>query len=189
MWFYDVIYTDETTVQIETHRRTCCYKRGKKPRYKPKPKYPLKVHVWAGISYRGRTVLCIFEGKMNAPLFIQILRCSLLPFIKSVYPDGHRFVQDNDPKHCSQLARQFFDDEGINWWPTPPESPDLNPIENMWHELKEYIRREVKPRSKRELTTGIKAFWETVSVEKCQKYIGHIKKVIPAVLECNGQAT
>ena len=66
MWFLNVIYTDETTVQIETHRRTCCYKRGKKPRYKPKPKHPLKFHVWAGISYRGCTILCIFEGKMNA---------------------------------------------------------------------------------------------------------------------------
>ena len=46
----DVIYTDETTVQLETHRQTCCYKRGQKPRYKPKPKHPVKVHVWAGIS-------------------------------------------------------------------------------------------------------------------------------------------
>ena len=85
-----------------------CYKRGKNPRYKPKPKHPLNVHVWAVISYRGCTILCIFEGKINTPLFIQILRCSLLPFIKSVYPDGHCFVQDNDPKHCSQLARQFL---------------------------------------------------------------------------------
>ena len=45
-----------------------CYKRGKKPRYKPKPKHLLEVHVWAGISYWGRLILCIFEGKMNALL-------------------------------------------------------------------------------------------------------------------------
>ena len=57
MFLEDVIYTDETTVQLETHRRTCCYKKGQKPRYKPKPKHPIKVHVWAGISYRGRTSL------------------------------------------------------------------------------------------------------------------------------------
>ena len=112
MWFEDVIYTDITTVQMETHRRTCSYKRGSKPRYEPRPKHPLKVHVWTGISYRGRTVLCIFEGKMNAPLFISILKHSLLPFIKDVYPDGHRFIQDNDPKHCSLLARKVYEEEG-----------------------------------------------------------------------------
>ena len=37
------------------------------------------------------------------------------------------------------------------WWQTPPESPNLNPIENLWHELKEYIRCEIKPRTKDEL--------------------------------------
>ena len=68
--FDNVIFTDETTVQIETHCCFCCYKRGQKPRYKPRPKHPIKVHVWAGISRRGRTNLCIFEGKMNAPLYV-----------------------------------------------------------------------------------------------------------------------
>ena len=61
--FEDVIYMDKTTVQIEMHRRTCCYMKGQKPQYKPKPKHPVKVHVWAGISHRGRTNLCIFEGR------------------------------------------------------------------------------------------------------------------------------
>ena len=186
MIFEDIIYTDETTVQMESHRRLCSYKRGQKPRYKPKPKHPLKLHVWAGISFRGPTILCIFEGKMNAPLFIEILKKSLLPFIKDVYPDGHRFVQDNDPKHCSLAARQFYEESGIMWWPTPPESPDLNPIEMLWHELKEFIRRVVKPTSKQQLIDGIKAFWETVTPEKCQKYIGHMKKVIPCVIENKG---
>ena len=41
MSFDDVIYTDETTVQIETYRHTCCYRRGQKPRYKPKPRRPI----------------------------------------------------------------------------------------------------------------------------------------------------
>ena len=189
MALLDTIYTDEATVQIETHRRTCCYKRGCKPCYKPRPKHPVKVHVRAGISHRGRAGLCIFEGKMNAPLFLSVLRSNLLPFLKQIYPDGHRYIQDNDPKHCSKLARKFYEEEGINWWPTPPESPDMNPIDNMWHELKEYIRKEVKPTSKDALIAGIKAFWETVMVEKCRKYIGHLRKVIPAVVESEGTAT
>ena len=79
MSFKDVIFSDESTIQIKTHRRTCCYKRGQKPRYKPKPKHPVKVHVWAGISYQRRTNLCIFEGKMNAPLFVSISENLLCP--------------------------------------------------------------------------------------------------------------
>ena len=50
----DIINTDETTVQIEIQRHTCCYKEGCKPFYKPRPKHPVKVHIWAGISHCGR---------------------------------------------------------------------------------------------------------------------------------------
>ena len=134
--FDDIIWTDESTVQLETHRRFCCRKRGQKPRYKPRPKHPVKVHVWAGISCRGATRVCVFEGIMDATLYIEILDGYLLPFIRQVYPTGHRFMQDNDPKHTSCRAKAFFAARGINWWITPPESPDANPIENLWHELK-----------------------------------------------------
>ena len=133
--------------------------------------------------------MCIFEGRLNAPLFVQILDKTLLPFIKEVFPEGHRFMQDNDPKHCSEHGEKFIEDNGVNWWRTPPESPDLNPIENLWHDLKEFIRREVKPKTKDELVSGILQFWATVDFIKCRKYIRHLDKVVPKVIELNGDAT
>ena len=126
---------------------------------------------------------------MDAPVYVDILQQTLLPFTSNVYPDGHRFMQDNDPKHVSKLAQEFLEQHSINWWRTPPESPDLNPNENLWHELKEYLRREVKPRTKDELVNGIEEFWGSVSGEKCRKYIRHLHKVIPRVIELGGAAT
>ena len=70
------------------------------------------------------------------------------------------------------LCMLIYRDKGINWWKTPAESPDINPIENMWHELKEYIRREIKPRTKDGLIEGIKKFWMTVDVDKCTRCFG-----------------
>lgn len=127
---------------------------------------------------------------MDAPLYTRILEGTLVPFLQENFPTSHKFMQDNDPKHTSRHAKKFMEENHINWWQTPPESPDLNPIENLWHELKEYVRREVKPQTKDQLIDGIEQFWHSrVDVAKCRKYIEHLRKVIPKVIEVNGEAT
>ncbi|KAK3091711.1 hypothetical protein FSP39_022081 [Pinctada imbricata] len=119
--FEDVIWTDETSVWLEQHATRCYRRRGVLPKRKPKPKYPLKVHVWAGISKKGKTEVCIFKGIMDAKLYVKIIGETLLPFIRNKYPRRHRFMQDNDPKHKSLLARRFFETNNINWWKTPAD--------------------------------------------------------------------
>ncbi len=138
--------------------------------------------MWAGISERGRTGIWVFDGIMKKELFVEILDGTLLPFVRDIYPCGHKFMQNNDPKHTCGYADQRMKDNGINWWKTPAESSDLNCIENLWHELKEYVRREVKPKSKDELIAEVVEFRSTVDKNKCIKYIGHLRKVIPKVI-------
>lgn len=188
--FANVIWTDETSVQLESHRRFCYRKKGELPTPKPRPKHPLKVHVWAGISMQGPTPVCIFTGTMDAEGYVTILKGALLPFLRTKFANReHRFMQDNDPKHTSLRARRFFKENHVNWWRTPPESPDCNPIENLWYELKEHLRAREKPRTQAELVAGIEMFWNTVTQEKCQKYIRHLQKVLPRVIEVQGDAT
>ena len=80
-----------------------------------------------------------------------------------------------------------FEEIGINWWPTPPESPNLNPIENIWCSLKQYLRTTYKPGNVEELKGGIQQFWMTLTPQVCRCYIEHIHKVIPKIIEVNGE--
>jgi hypothetical protein len=50
-------------------------------------------------------------------------------FVRSKMPYGHKFFMDNDPKHTSQSTKQFMLLNNINHFETPPQSPDLMPIE------------------------------------------------------------
>ena len=119
--FHNVIFSDECSISLAHYRRTCYRKFNEPTKRKPKPKHPLKVHVWAGISRHGAKEICIFDGIMDADLFCNILETTLVPFIRERLPD-HRFMQDNGPKHTSRRAQTFFEEHNINWWRTPPES-------------------------------------------------------------------
>ena len=139
--------------------RSVRIKIGKEPHYKPVTKHAVKVHVWAGISMCGATRICIFDQIMDAPFYVNILENFLTPFIQERFPQGHRIMQDIDPKHTSRLAKVYMEEQSMNWWKTPASSADINPMERVWAELKRYIARRVKPLSKGDLVSGIVVFW------------------------------
>ena len=64
--FDNVIFTDESSVMLETHRKRCYWRKEEPRKLKPRPKHPVKVHVWGGISKRGATGVVIFTGIMTA---------------------------------------------------------------------------------------------------------------------------
>ena len=189
--FDNVIFTDECSVMMENHSKITFHRKWEQPRVKGRPKHPVKVHIWAGISKQGPTRLMIFEGIMDAEFYVtEILTNRLLPFVRQTFPDSYRFQQDNDPKHTSNRAKSFMEENNINWWITPAESPDLNPIKLLWHELKHFIQNTVKPHTKDELENGIARFWqERVDAEKCSRYIGHLQSVLPIVVTRQGKVS
>ena len=111
--FNDVIWTDDSSIQL---RRNADYMRvqvGKERMLKPQAKHALKVNFWAGISKWRATKICIFYSIMDADLCFEILKDHLLPFLKDTFADGYRFMQDNYPKHTSKKANHFYIDAGL----------------------------------------------------------------------------
>ncbi|RNA41244.1 Transposable element Tcb1 transposase [Brachionus plicatilis] len=65
---------------------------------------------------------------------------------------------------------------------SPSKSPDLNPIEMIWSELKTYVRkRNIK--TIEEAVESIRSFQKNLTPEHCVKYINNLKKTIKIVIE------
>ena len=86
--------------------------------------------VWGCMGWNGVGMLLEVEGKMNADQYCQILDGGVVEsFEKLEMEVGEQyFQQDNDPKHKSHKARQWFEDNDIQVLSWPSQFPDLNPI-------------------------------------------------------------
>ena len=156
-----------------------------------KVKHNIKVNLFGGISRKGLTPLVIFEKLMFSDDFQKILSIAVLPHLREKFPYGHRFFMDNDPKHTSRSTARFMILNNINHFPTPPESPDLMPIEMVWNDLKFYLTNNCSLKSKRSLLFHIRQFWKLKmnDLEYCNAKFGHLPKVIDHIIAVCGKAS
>ena len=71
--FNDIVWMDDCSVQLESHRKTSYHRKGEPAKMCSRPKHPAKLHVWCGISKNGATSIVIFTGIMNATKYTDIL--------------------------------------------------------------------------------------------------------------------
>ena len=147
------------------------------------------VMVWGCVSAHGTGELFFIDEIMKWPLYLHILKTNLL---SSAAKMGIRrtfhFYQDNDRKHCAAAVKEWLLYNCPKVIKTPAQSPDLNPIENLWYVLDCRIR-EKPPSSKEQLRSKLKTEWANISAEYCSKLISTMPKRLRCVIDNKGYAT
>ncbi|KAK3555338.1 hypothetical protein QTP86_014930 [Hemibagrus guttatus] len=80
------------------------------------------------------------------------------------------FRQDNDPEHTSKSTSEWLKKNKMKTVEWPSQSPDLNPIEMLWHDLKKVVHAR-KPSNVAELQQFCKDEWAKIPPQRCNRLI------------------
>lgn len=145
------------------------------------------VMVWAAFTSTGRVKLAFVPKRMNSIQYQFVLRRSLLPFFRQNRNRDFVLMQDNAPIHASRSTKAWLQRKNIPLLDWPPNSPDLNPIENIWGILVRHIYAENKQyHNVRELKQAIVAAWHAVAQETMDNLILSMDNRIFQVIRRNG---
>ncbi len=152
-------------------------------------KFPQSVMIWAAMSSAGVGPLCFLKSTVNAAIYQEILEHFMLPSADKLYGDADFiFQQDLASAHTAKRTKSWFNDHGVTVLDWPANSPDLNPIENLWGIVKRKMR-DTRPNNADDLKAAIKATWASIPPQQCHKLITSMPRRIEAVIKAKGAPT
>ncbi len=152
-------------------------------------KFPQSVMIWAAMSSAGVGPLCFLKSTVNAAIYQELLEHLILPSADKLYGDADFiFQEDLAPAHTAKGTKSWFNDHGVTVLDWPANSPDLNPIENLWGIVKRKMR-DTRPNNADDLKAAIKATWASIPPQQCHKLITSMPRRIEAVIKAKGAPT
>lgn len=191
----NVLFTDESKFNVsESDGKVTVWRRVGEELLEKNLKGTVKhgggsVLVWGCMAANGTGNLHFIDGIMDHRKYIAILTEELLPSVTRLGIAGsYVFSQDNDPKHTAINTRLWLLYNTRAQLVTPPQSPDINPIENLWAEAERQLRKR-QIRNRNDLRTSLMEIWSEIEPEITRTLVGSMKRRLEAVIAANGGPT
>ena len=151
--------------------------------------------VWGMITAKGMGRLHRIDGIMCGPDYVEILDKQFLGTLKDLKirrsgKEGLIFQQDNDPKHISKVAQEWFRIKNVKKLSWPPSSLDMNIIEHVWDQLDALVRaRNPLPTNKEQLWVALQEEWENFPRKALETLYESMLRRVAALLKARGGST
>jgi transposase len=150
--------------------------------------------VWGCISPEGLHKLHVFDkGSVDGKRY----REEIVPLIQqavneqqtgSLFQQQTQVMQDNARIHTAKATLALFKDSSLALMEWPANSPDLNPIENLWSLLKHRVGLHF-PTTREEVIAAIQAEWANLSTSDIARCCQSMRERCQAVIDANGGHT
>ena len=204
-----VLWSDEACVKVGENSEVCWVFRNASEKFHSDCLQPVfksdrqSIMVWGCFRANQRgELLCFDKGGIDSQVYTEVLRRGVLPIIEEeegllenlIGPRNLIFQQDNAPIHKSKKTADFLRSVNVSSMPWPPNSPDLNPIENIWVRMKrEFYRRWVYAKSisrtklSRELLKQLlQESWEAIESEYFGLLVASMPRRVADVIKARG---
>jgi transposase len=195
-----IIWTDEASVEIGKDSRRVWVWRRPGERYDEKCLAPTfksgrqSLMIWGCIA-NGRLgpLVRIPKEERKGTDYVRLILAGPLWDFYSMLLEERGLVavmEDGAPVHRSKVAKDFRTTHQIEVFPHPAQSPDLNPIEHIWHRLKTRInQRPVIPKNLDEMWVAIQEEWGKIEVDFINNLVNSMPRRVEAVIKAKGSST
>ena len=148
-------------------------------------KHQKKIMVWECFSWYGVGAFGQINSILTKEKYRQILIHHMQPSARRLRGENYIFQHDNGPKHTATIVKNYLRNQKIEVLLWPAQSPDLNPIENLWFELDRRVDKCACNREE-ELFECLKRAWANIDHGYLAKLLESIPKRCKRIIKSCG---